>query len=153
MIANKSSMADDKTFLGSCLCRAVQFKICGAMRPVIACHCRQCRKSSGHYLAGTAVRSENLIILEDRGLRWFQSSPTAKRGFCYLCGSSLLWCPSSAERIVIFAGALDGDTGLQLTTHIFAADKGDYYEITENADILVLPASGKSRGNLDPCQL
>jgi len=29
-------------------------------------------------------------------------------------------------------GALDGPTGLKLERNIFTADKGDYYEITDN---------------------
>lgn len=28
-------------------------------------------------------------------------------------------------------GALDGATGLRLERHIFTADKGDYYDITD----------------------
>lgn len=30
----------------------------------------------------------------------------------------------------IFAGTLDGKTGLALSGHIFCADKGDYYAIS-----------------------
>ena len=33
----------------------------------------------------------------------------------------------------IFAGTLDGPTGLRVAGHIFCADKGDYYEIAEEA--------------------
>ena len=44
----------DKT--GSCLCRAVAFEITGPLRPVIACHCHQCRKQTGTYMSSTAVK-------------------------------------------------------------------------------------------------
>ena len=44
----------DKT--GSCLCGAVAFEITGQLRPVIACHCHQCRKQTGTYMSSTAAR-------------------------------------------------------------------------------------------------
>ena len=33
----------------------------------------------------------------------------------------------------IFAGALDGDTGLTMHSHIFCAEKGDYYTLSDDA--------------------
>ena len=36
---------------GSCLCGAVSFKVHGALRQTIACHCIQCRKQTGSYLS------------------------------------------------------------------------------------------------------
>ncbi len=62
---------------------------------------------------------------------WYQSSDTARRGFCGRCGSNLFWDGAGAN-LSIFAGTLDGDTGLALIGHIFCADKGDYYEIADD---------------------
>lgn len=135
-------MADDKTHSGGCLCGAVRFQLRGCMRSVVACHCRQCRKSTGHYLAATAVRLENLLIQKDDGLRWFQSSPAAARGFCGMCGSSLFWRPAAGGYIAVAAGALDGKTGLRLVAHIFADNKGDYYDFAENTGIPVHAGGG-----------
>lgn len=117
---------------GGCLCGEVRFELRGDLRPVVACHCTQCRKSGGHYTAATAVRPENFILLKQSGLRWYRASQTAQRGFCGACGSSLFFRPDSGDRIAIFAGALDGETGLRLVAHIFTADKGDYYEIADD---------------------
>jgi len=61
---------------------------------------------------------------------WYASSPTARRGFCGRCGTSLFWEGPSAH-ISIHAGTLDGATGLKMAGHIFCADKGDYYEIAD----------------------
>ncbi|HGG64526.1 MAG TPA: GFA family protein, partial [Rhodobacteraceae bacterium] len=36
---------------GGCLCGAVTYVVNGPLRDVIACHCTQCRKSSGHHVA------------------------------------------------------------------------------------------------------
>jgi hypothetical protein len=63
---------------GSCLCGAVTFEVDGPLRPVIACHCVQCRKQTGNYMSATAARDSDLKLIEDRGLKWFRSSDTAR---------------------------------------------------------------------------
>ena len=119
------------TARGGCLCGAVRFQVRGPLRPVVACHCRQCRRTSGHYVAATAARPEQLEMLEEGGLRWYRSSETARRGFCGTCGSSLLWWPDSGAYVGIHAGSLEAPTGLTLVAHIFTADAGDYYRIPD----------------------
>ena len=42
-------------YSGGCLCGGVLFKLKGPLRPVIYCHCSQCRKTQGHFAAYTAV--------------------------------------------------------------------------------------------------
>lgn len=111
---------------GSCLCGAISFEVTGALRPVIACHCTQCRKSSGHHVAATSVHRDNIRI--SGNVVWYQSSDKAQRGFCGICGSNLFWDGEGAH-LSIFAGGLDGVTGLQIAGHIYCADKGDYYDI------------------------
>ena len=127
---------------GGCLCGGVRFELYGELRPAIACHCTQCRKSGGHYTAATAVRPQNFRLLKAGSLRWFRASQTARRGFCGDCGSSLFFRPDSGDRIAVFVGALDGETGLKLVAHIFVSDKGDYYEINETDDVAMHPAGG-----------
>ncbi len=114
---------------GSCLCGAVTYRVTGVLRPVIACHCAQCRKSSGHHVAATSVARGDIEISGE--VTWFQSSASARRGFCGTCGSNLFWDGAGAN-LSIHAGTLDGETGLAMAGHIFCADKGDYYEIADD---------------------
>ena len=116
---------------GGCLCGAVRYEVRGPLREVIACHCTQCRKTSGHFVCATQCAEDNMTIVENRGLAWFQSSATARRGFCRICGGNLFWKPEKGGAISIMAGTLDGETGLAISHHIFVADKGDYYEIVD----------------------
>ncbi|WP_095590505.1 GFA family protein [Actibacterium ureilyticum] len=113
---------------GGCLCGAVRYRVDGPLRPVIACHCTQCRKTSGHHVAATSVARDRIEI--DGALRWYASSDGARRGFCPNCGSNLFW-DGPGSHLSIFAGTLDAPTGLTLKGHIFCADKGDYYEIAD----------------------
>lgn len=116
---------------GGCLCGAVRYEIHGSMRPVVACHCTQCRRTSGHHVAATAVRAEHLRLVYSAGLRWYASNPNARRGFCGRCGSNLFWEPRIGEHVSIMAGTLDGPTGLATAVHIHTADAGDYYRIAD----------------------
>ncbi|MEM9971275.1 MAG: GFA family protein [Pseudomonadota bacterium] len=119
-------MRDQTT--GGCLCEAVRYTVTGPLRPVIACHCKQCRKTSGHHVAATSAPRGAIAVTGE--ITWYASSETAKRGFCAICGSNLLW-DGGGSNISIFAGTLDGDTGLTTQGHIFCDDKGDYYEIDD----------------------
>lgn len=124
---------------GECLCGAVRYRVTGPLRPVLYCHCRQCRKTSGHYVAATAAGDGAMEVEDPQGaLRWYRSSASAQRGFCGACGSSLFWKRDGGETTSIMAGTLNGATGLSAEAHIYTADKGDYYEPGE--DIPVFPA-------------
>lgn len=111
---------------GGCLCGTVRFAVDGPLRPVVACHCAQCRRMSGNYVAATSAPRDSVTVQGD--VRWYRSSDSAHRGFCPLCGSNLFW-DGPGTHLSIMAGALDGPTGLTLKGHIFCADKGDWYDI------------------------
>lgn len=111
---------------GSCLCGQVTYTVDGPLRPVIACHCQQCRKSSGHYVAATSAARGDVSINGD--VTWYKSSSTARRGFCATCGSQMFWDGVGAN-LSIFAGTFDGDPDLRLAGHIYCGDKGGYYDI------------------------
>ncbi|MGR3435162.1 MAG: GFA family protein [Shimia sp.] len=113
---------------GGCLCGAVRYRVAGPLRPVVACHCVQCRKGTGHHVAATSAPRSAVEIAGE--VRWFASSETARRGFCPVCGSPLFWDGAGAN-LSILAGTLDGPTGLEIAGHIFVADKGDYYDIED----------------------
>ena len=116
---------------GGCLCGAVRYEISGTMQRVVYCHCEQCRKTSGHFVAATAVDHDQLGFVEDSGLAWYKSSDIADRGFCNLCGSSLFWRPGHGKYMAVMAGGLDAPTHLASREHIHVADASDYYEIAD----------------------
>lgn len=120
--------------VGGCLCGAVRYKVEGPMKQVVACHCEMCRKQTGHLLATTAAWDKQFQLTEETGLKWYQSSPVSRRGFCDRCGSVLFFDTRGDGKISITAGTLDGATGLTLAAHIFVADKGDYYELDDGID-------------------
>lgn len=118
---------------GRRLCGGVTFGALPPLRNVIACHCKQCRRTSGHVWAATSVSLDRFRLITSSTLVGFQSSERARRGFCSTCGSSLFWEPLGERRISIGAGSLDGPTGLHIDSHWHTEDAGDYYPVPLNA--------------------
>ena len=119
---------------GQCLCGAVRYQVSGPLRGVIACHCSQCRRTSGHHVAATEVASSDLAFAAEASLSWYRSSDTAERGFCSVCGGNLFWRLIDGDTTSIMAGTLDTPTGLAIIQHIFVADKSDYYVLDEDIE-------------------
>ena len=116
---------------GGCNCRAVRFVATGPFRPPMACHCRSCRRQSGHYLAATQTDRDKVAVTGEQNITWYEATPEARRGFCRTCGVHLFWERHGGDRRSIFMGCIDEPTGLELQRHIFVAEKGDYYAIAD----------------------
>ncbi|MBI3557951.1 MAG: GFA family protein [Deltaproteobacteria bacterium] len=115
---------------GSCLCGAVHFEVTGALPPPTACHCTQCRKHSGHFEAGTDVPRSAVTIRGDEHIAWYRTE-NVRRGFCTTCGSSLFFDADGADWIGIAMGVFDTPTETKIRLHVFVANKGDYYDLTD----------------------
>lgn len=120
---------------GGCLCGAVRFELDGALRDVVICHCRMCRKVHGHVGAYTASRRDALTFAERRGLRWYRYSAEVCRGFCVECGATLFWDKDGCDSISIAAGALDPPTGVRTALQIHVTNAGDYYDVDPSIPI------------------
>ena len=111
----------------------MRYEVRGPLRDVIACHCSQCRKTSGHFVAASQASSADIVLIESSTLKWYRSSPEAQRGFCTQCGGNLFWRPDGCDPPVtsIMAGTLDAPTGLKTIKHIFAARIIRLHEIVQ----------------------
>ncbi|WP_293575390.1 GFA family protein [Phaeobacter sp.] len=114
---------------GSCLCGDIQFATEATPQGPSMCHCSQCRKQSGGIWSSAYVKQTDLEI--SGAVRWYESSPTAKRGSCARCGSFLFWQAHNEDTISFALGAIDGSSGLKIEKHIFVRHKADFYEIAD----------------------
>src|SRR5208282_6413584 len=69
--ASMNNERPDVRAKGSCLCGGVRYEVRGPLRDVIACHCSQCRRTTGHYMAATAAKRAHFTVTRDDGLRWY----------------------------------------------------------------------------------
>lgn len=118
---------------GSCVCGKVSFEVKGDLPGPDACHCTQCRQHSGHYYVSTDVPRSSVTIHGTENITWYQRGEKARRGFCSTCGSPLFWDPLQRDWIGISMGAFHGPTNTRIRVHIFTAEKGDYYQISDDA--------------------
>jgi len=121
---------------GSCLCGAVRLEIDEPLaHSPEACHCSQCRKHTGNFWTGINVRRTALRVHGEASVAWYRSSAKVRRGFCSICGSTLLWNPiiEGYEWIAVAMGCIDTPLNLKVSKHTFVGDKGGYYEISDDA--------------------
>jgi hypothetical protein len=116
---------------GGCLCGGVRYRAAGPVRPVVVCHCGQCRRTHGGPAPYADLPRERLTLTHDATLRWYESSPGVRRGFCSGCGASLFWGAEGSGRISVAAGTLDDPTGLTTAGHIYVAHRGDWEIIAD----------------------
>lgn len=124
--------SDRRIWTGGCACGGVRYEITAQPGPVSFCHCGQCRRQHSHVGAYTGFPREALRLVKDGTLTWYQSSGTARRGFCSRCGSGVIWEGIGQPRIDVSAGTLDEPTGIKADRHIWVEFKGDYYEIGDD---------------------
>ncbi|HPE60220.1 MAG TPA: GFA family protein [Thiolinea sp.] len=121
---------------GGCICGGVRYSISARdrLRQVVACHCEQCRRFSGHYVAATGARYRYFTLLADSTLQWYAYVPGVRQGFCNRCGCSLFFDYPQEQRISILAGTLDDSHGLQEVMHIYTREAGCYYTLPAAVD-------------------
>lgn len=122
-------MPEESSAYGRCLCGGIRYAVSGELRNVINCHCERCRQFTGHHLAATSAKREDISI-EDVGslLSWYFPVPEAGYGFCSLCGSSMFWqSEADHDRMSICAGTLDPPTGLRTIQAWWTGQASDYY--------------------------
>jgi hypothetical protein len=136
---------------GGCLCGGVRYRIDGDCRDIICCHCENCRRTHGHVAAYTALDQSALTLVSAHTLQWFHdASPDTYRGFCNRCGASLFWdARDGRKRISVAAGSLDDSGSLQTIGHVFVAEAGSYYEISDGLPRYDQGNAGELEGNSD----
>jgi hypothetical protein len=120
---------------GSCLCQKVTFEIDSEFEDVLNCHCTMCRKlHASAFRTRAKIKSSGWKTLSgDNLITFYESSPGEHKGFCSNCGSSLFTKFDGNSEVLGFPlGTLDTNPNVQVTRHIFVANKADWHEITDD---------------------
>ncbi len=120
---------------GGCLCGAVGFEVTPPTKWCAHCHCTMCRRAHG---AGVvtwfgAHSSSFRLISGTEELKWHQSSPTARRGFCGRCGSSMFF---EGERwpgeVHIARATVAGPIDREPAAHVFFDVRVDWLDLDDH---------------------
>ena len=122
--------------IGSCLCGDVTWEIDGEILMMTNCHCSMCRKShGGAYGSYISVASADFKWLSgEQNIRNYKSSPQGLRPFCPRCGSLVAAAMPDGESAFMPIGNMEGDIDATLGSHVFAASKAPWFEITDTAN-------------------
>ena len=107
-------MTGSDTVTGRCLCGAVEFELRLPSKWCAHCHCSMCRRAHGAgYVTWAGFESDHFILNKgDHHLKWYESSPGARRGFCGTCGSTMLfeserWAGETHVALACIEGPID----------------------------------------------
>ena len=116
------SEANQTPTTGQCLCGQVSFLVDGDRENILHCHCVNCRRLTGNFIAASRVKTSDVVFASDTTLRWYELG-YAKYGFCSGCGSTLFFVPEDdPEQTSITAGTFDDVSDLELGGVWFTAD-------------------------------
>ena len=116
---------------GRCLCKKVSYAIKGDLGIFQYCHCSRCRKFTGSAFAAN-------LLVSPADFQWLSGEEFVGRyeledakhfatSFCTHCGSSLPWLGKSGQAVVVPAGTLDDDPGIQPLQTIFWGSRAVWY--------------------------
>ncbi len=118
-------------YLGSCLCKTVEYEISGSFEDFFLCHCKSCRKDTG------SAHAANLFST-NANIKWLKGEKAIKsynhnnsghiKSFCSQCGSALPNIQMNGKLLVVPAGSLDSEIYIKPSGHIFMKDKANWDE-------------------------
>jgi len=121
---------------GSCLCGGVGFELAGAPLRMMNCHCSRCRR-------GRSAAHASNVFYKIEQLRWTRGEELVKEhkvadarfhtvAFCSRCGGKVPRVSKERAMVIVPAGSLDTDPGIQPAGHIFVSDKAPWFDITDS---------------------
>ena len=115
-------MTDLSKLQGRCLCGAVEFELKLPSKWCAHCHCSMCRRAHGAgYVTWAGFESDHFHLRKgDHHLKWYESSPGARRGFCENCGSTMLFESERwAGETHVALACIDGPIDREPAAHVF----------------------------------
>jgi len=122
----------------------VRYRTAQPLEQVLQCHCSNCRRTSGNFVAAVRTSTDDLEIEHEADhLRWYDLG-YAKYGFCERCGSTLLFRAADSEQITsVMVGTLDDASGLTVR-EVWFADEAQPHN-TLPGDVPHFDGNGKGR--------
>lgn len=116
-------------YLGSCLCKTVQYKVVGEFESFYLCHCRYCQKDTGSAHAANLFSSTAKLewVKGENNIRRFQVEHSNHvKAFCLTCGSAVPNVQMEGQLLVVPAGSLDCPLNKMPDGHLFMSNKANW---------------------------
>ncbi|MEM8980129.1 MAG: GFA family protein [Pseudomonadota bacterium] len=124
---NKSPWAS-----GRCLCGAVRYEVQTQPKWTALCHCESCRRSaSSPVVAWMGFAPKHVDWTGER--TFYQSSETAQRGFCAICGSQMSFESTAwPGEIHLYAASLEQPEKYAPQLHCHVAEELSWLHIEDD---------------------
>lgn len=121
-------------FIGSCLCKSVEFQAVEKPGLVFNCHCSRCRKSSGAAFATQVfAQRSTLNFTKGKELITEYESTGGMRIFCSKCGSRLMnYGKGDVDYLSVAISAIDTPVDIKPSADCFISNKYSWTSIDEN---------------------
>ena len=111
---------------GSCFCNTVRFKVSGAPKSVVNCHCSICRRQSGAAFSTYVAVLESAfeIISGIESISSFQMGEGAYKYFCKNCGSPIFNKNNRYPGLsIIYLGGISDLSNMVPTANIYCENQ------------------------------
>jgi len=121
------------TIKGGCLCGKVRYEVNEPLVAAENCHCSMCRRQHGAAFATYAdfkpgsfkwTAGEDFVTV-------YSASSTFGWCFCRECGSTLAGS-EAGEVNCITLGTIEGDPGIEPSSHIYVGSKAQWHHIKDD---------------------
>lgn len=129
----------ERTISGRCLCGASAHRTQAEPINIRVCHCKLCQRATGApFFARVLVPLDELEI--SGPVRWHNSSPELRRGFCGNCGSAMFSERTSKNVIGLSFGSLDEPDAFEPQEHIWVSKKQAWLHFDDGLPVHEGPA-------------
>jgi hypothetical protein len=120
---------------GGCLCGGIRFEVEEPTKWCAHCHCSLCRRAHGAgYVTWFGCDLDRFrITAGDDLVRWYRSTPQARRGFCSVCGSTLFFAGDRwPDEMHVALAAMDGAIDREPQAHVFFDSGADWVHVDDD---------------------
>jgi hypothetical protein len=118
---------------GGCLCGAVRYRVRGAPRSVVHCHCAICRRASGAPVVTWAIFPHESFEITAGAPAVIRSSAHAERTFCARCGSPIGFRDDRRpDWIDVTVATLDDAAALPPTGHVWTESRLPWFDTADH---------------------
>ncbi len=115
---------------GHCLCGEITFTVSGPLRDVLHCHCENCRRATGNFVAASGCATDDLDIADPNDHLQWHDFGYCRYGFCSNCGSHMFWQGAEhMDHTSLQVGVLDDASMLDLAGVWFADEAQSHHTL------------------------
>ncbi len=114
---------------GGCLCRAIRYRVSGAVDESGYCHCRTCQQQSGAPVVAWFALAPSSFVYLKGAPGTYRASDHAGREFCTNCGTYLVFREDNAEETIsVNTATLDDPALAPPDFHIYCESRIGWFD-------------------------